>query len=126
VVTSFREAFPIVTVADVDRAIEFYTSVFGFEKGFTFDEGGKTMFAFLELEPLGIGVAARSSAEDPDFALWRTRTTSTPPPSVSARLGPMRYRRRPTSRGASARARFGALTATSSTSARDCDDAGWV
>jgi lactoylglutathione lyase len=70
VVTSFREAFPIVTVADVDRANEFYTSVFGFEKGFTFDEDGKTVFAFLQLEPLGIGVAARRRAEDPDFALW--------------------------------------------------------
>jgi uncharacterized glyoxalase superfamily protein PhnB len=70
VVTGFREAFPIMTVADVERAIDFYTSVFGFEKRYAFEEEGKTTFAFLELEPLGIGVAARRSAEDPEVALW--------------------------------------------------------
>jgi uncharacterized glyoxalase superfamily protein PhnB len=70
VVTSFREAFPIMTVADVDRAVDFYTSVFGFEKRYAFEEEGKTIFAFLELEPLGIGVSARRSAEDPEVALW--------------------------------------------------------
>jgi lactoylglutathione lyase len=69
-VTSFREAFPILTVEDVDRAVDFYESTFGFEKTYAFDEGGRTAFAFLSLEPLGIGIARRSSPEEPDFALW--------------------------------------------------------
>jgi uncharacterized glyoxalase superfamily protein PhnB len=70
VVNRFREAFPIVAVADVDRAVEFYCSTFGFEKSFSFEEDGETAFAFLRLEPLGIGVARRKAADDPDFSLW--------------------------------------------------------
>jgi PhnB protein len=68
--TSFREAFPIITVEDVDRAAEFYCSTFGFEKAYAFEDGGHTAFAFLKLEPLGIGIARRSGEDDPDFALW--------------------------------------------------------
>jgi uncharacterized glyoxalase superfamily protein PhnB len=68
-VTAFREAFPILTVADVDRATQFYCSTFGFERTYGFDEAGKTVFAFLQLEPLGIGLARRQAADDPDFAL---------------------------------------------------------
>ena len=66
----FREAFPIVAVADVDGAVEFYCSTFGFEKSFAFEDGGETAFAFLSLEPLGIGVARRKAADDHDFSLW--------------------------------------------------------
>lgn len=66
----FREAFPIISVADVDRAVEFYCSTFGFERAYSFDEQGATAFAFLRLEPLGIGLARRTGAEDRDFALW--------------------------------------------------------
>jgi predicted enzyme related to lactoylglutathione lyase len=36
-VTVFREAFPIVYVDDVERAIEFYGSAFGFERTFPWD-----------------------------------------------------------------------------------------
>ena len=39
---SFREAFPILSVDDVDRAVDFYTSVFGFEKTFSFEQDGAT------------------------------------------------------------------------------------
>jgi lactoylglutathione lyase len=66
----FREAFPIISVEDVDRAVAFYRSTFGFEPTYTFEEDGRTVFAFLRLEPLGIGVAARAKPGDPDFALW--------------------------------------------------------
>jgi uncharacterized glyoxalase superfamily protein PhnB len=69
-VTAFREAFPIITVDDVDRAAEFYRSTFGFERTYIFEDGGSTAFAFLRLEPLGIGLARRRSPDDPDFALW--------------------------------------------------------
>ena len=69
--TTFREAFPIVYVDDVERAIEFYGSAFGFEPTFHWDDDGKKTFACLRLEPLGIAVAARP-ADDPtgQFALW--------------------------------------------------------
>jgi lactoylglutathione lyase len=70
-VTSFREAFPIFTVDDVDRAADFYCSMFGFERTYGFEaEDGTTAYAFLRLEPLGIGIARRAGADDPDFALW--------------------------------------------------------
>jgi len=69
-VTGFREAFPIIAVADVDRAVAFYCETFGFETAFSFDDEGTTTFAFLELDPLGIGIARRSGPEDPDVALW--------------------------------------------------------
>ena len=67
--TRFREAFPIVAVEDVDRAVDFYCSTFGFETAFSFDDDGVTAFAFLQLEPLGIGLA-RSAPGDPPFSLW--------------------------------------------------------
>jgi PhnB protein len=66
---SFREAFPILSVDDVDRAVDFYTSVFGFEKTFSFEQDGATAYAYLKLEPLGIGLARRSD-DAPEFALW--------------------------------------------------------
>ena len=68
--TRFREAFPILAVDDVDRAVDFYCSTFGFEKTYGLEEGGATAFAFLRLEPLGIGIARRGSTSDADVALW--------------------------------------------------------
>jgi uncharacterized glyoxalase superfamily protein PhnB len=69
-VNTFREAFPIFTVEDVDRAVAFYRSTFGFEQTYSFEDDGTTAYAFLRLEPLGIGLARRASADDPAFALW--------------------------------------------------------
>jgi uncharacterized glyoxalase superfamily protein PhnB len=69
-VTTFREAFPILTVDDVDRAVDFYCRTFGFEKTYSFDEGGVTAYAFLRLDPLGIGIARRGSPDDPSIAVW--------------------------------------------------------
>jgi uncharacterized glyoxalase superfamily protein PhnB len=69
-VSAFREAFPIFTVEDVDRAAAFYCSTFGFEQTYSFEEDGSTAYAFLRLEPLGIGIARRTSTDDPAFALW--------------------------------------------------------
>jgi predicted enzyme related to lactoylglutathione lyase len=46
---SFREAFPILSVDDVDRAVDFYTSVFGFEKTFSFEQDGAIPYAYLQL-----------------------------------------------------------------------------
>lgn len=68
--SAFREAFPIVNVDDVETAIAFYVGTFGFEETFRFEEEGRTAFAFLALEPLGIGVARRPEGEARDFSLW--------------------------------------------------------
>jgi uncharacterized glyoxalase superfamily protein PhnB len=68
-VTGFREAFPILSVDDVDRAVDFYCSTLGFEKAYAFEQDGETAFAFLTLEPLGIGLARRAP-DAPEVALW--------------------------------------------------------
>jgi lactoylglutathione lyase len=69
-VNAFREAFPIVNVDDVEAAIVFYSGTFGFQETFRFEEEGRPTFAFLALEPLGIGVARRPEGDARDFALW--------------------------------------------------------
>jgi lactoylglutathione lyase len=69
-VNTFREAFPILHVEDVERAIELYSSLFGFEETFRHEEEGRAVFAFLSLEPLGIGVAERPAEDERDVALW--------------------------------------------------------
>ena len=68
--TTFREAFPIVHVDDVAAAVGFYGSVFGFQETFRHEEDGLPVFAFLTLEPLGIGVGLRPPGEARDVALW--------------------------------------------------------
>ena len=68
--TAFREAFPILDVDDVEAAVAFYTRTFGFEETFRHEEDGQPVFAFLSLEPLGIGVGRRPEGEERDFALW--------------------------------------------------------
>ena len=68
--TRFREAFPILHVDDVEAAIACYGSAFGFEETFRREAAGRPVFAFLALEPLGIGVGLRPEAEERDFSLW--------------------------------------------------------
>ena len=69
---AFREAFPILYVDDVERAAAFYTSTFGFAETFRHeDEDGVADFAFLALEPHGIGIGKRPDDDGGrDFALW--------------------------------------------------------
>jgi lactoylglutathione lyase len=67
---AFREAFPIVNVDDVEAAISFYSGTFGFEETFRHEEDDRPVFAFLRLEPLGIGVGLRAEGDERDFALW--------------------------------------------------------
>jgi uncharacterized glyoxalase superfamily protein PhnB len=69
-VTAFREPFPILTVDDVDRAVDFYCSTFGFEQAYAFERDGVTAYAFLTLVPLGVGIARREAPSDPAIALW--------------------------------------------------------
>ena len=51
-----REPFPILYVADVERSVDFYRNAFGFELGYRWPAEGELEFAFLPLEPLGIGI----------------------------------------------------------------------
>jgi catechol 2,3-dioxygenase-like lactoylglutathione lyase family enzyme len=73
---SFREAFPIVYAADVDRSVRFYCDLFGFEVVYRFPPEGELEFAFLRLEPLGIGVVSR---EAPERLLGRSPADGSPP-----------------------------------------------
>jgi lactoylglutathione lyase len=53
----FREAFPILYTEDVERLARFYVQAFGFEQSFRWPaDGGEAEYAFLRLEPLGIGI----------------------------------------------------------------------
>jgi lactoylglutathione lyase len=55
---TFREAFPIIYAADVERTVSFYCELLGFELAFRWpaDTQQPLEFAFLRLEPLGIGI----------------------------------------------------------------------
>lgn len=57
--TTFKEPFPILYVEDVERAVEFYCSTFGFTASFRWPPEGALEYAFLRLEPLGIGIARK-------------------------------------------------------------------
>ncbi len=70
-VSGFRDAFPILYVEDVERAVDFYVSLLGFEVKVSVAGGGagELQFAFLELEPLGIGVGRRHEHSAGEFEL---------------------------------------------------------
>jgi uncharacterized glyoxalase superfamily protein PhnB len=57
--TQFREPFPILAVDDVARTARFYVDNLGFEQVYRFPAEGEADFAFLKLEPIGIGIAKR-------------------------------------------------------------------
>jgi catechol 2,3-dioxygenase-like lactoylglutathione lyase family enzyme len=67
---AFREPFAILYVRDVQRAIRFYSESLGFEVSYHWPSVGETEFAFLKLDPLGIGVSQRRPEhEGRDFEL---------------------------------------------------------
>ena len=74
--TAYREAFPIVYAEDVERSIRFYRDLFGFEVVYRWPPEGEPDFAFLRLEPLGIGLVSRSAPEE---LLGREAVTGSPP-----------------------------------------------
>lgn len=59
----FREAFPIFSVADVDRAVELYCSTLGFERAYSFDDAdqpsGERMCTFRDADGHVIHVGRR-------------------------------------------------------------------
>jgi uncharacterized glyoxalase superfamily protein PhnB len=69
-VNAFREPFPILVVDDVDAASRFYCSVLGFEETYRNEDEEGVEFAYLALEPSGIGLARRAAGEQEPFALW--------------------------------------------------------
>ena len=72
----FREPFPIIFVADVERSLRFYRDNFGFAPAYRWPEEGALEFAYLTLGASGIGLASRDAA------------TLLPGRSVSARDAP--------------------------------------
>jgi catechol 2,3-dioxygenase-like lactoylglutathione lyase family enzyme len=69
-VTAFREAFPILLVDDVARASAFYCSTLGFAEAYRNEDEHGVEFAFLSLEPYGIGLGRRAGGDARDHALW--------------------------------------------------------
>jgi lactoylglutathione lyase len=68
----FREPFPILHVADVERSVRFYMDGFGFELGFRWPpDEGVLEFAFLKLGDTGIGVASAAPPSVPDWPAGR-------------------------------------------------------
>jgi lactoylglutathione lyase len=67
----FREPFPILHVADVERSVRFYVDCFGFEVGFRWPEEGALEFAFLRLGETGIGIGTRAAPDLPDWPSGR-------------------------------------------------------
>jgi lactoylglutathione lyase len=67
----FREPFPILHVADVERAVSLYTDAFGFELGFRFPDEGAIEFAFLSLGETGIGIGRAVPPPLPDWPAER-------------------------------------------------------
>jgi lactoylglutathione lyase len=65
----FREAFPILYVDDAARSATFYADNFDFEVAFRWPTDGELEFAFLRLEPLGIGVVKGERGVEPQFEL---------------------------------------------------------
>jgi lactoylglutathione lyase len=59
-VSRFREPFPIVYAEDVRASVDFYTANFGFDVTYRWPPEGELEFAFLKLEPVGIGIVRRT------------------------------------------------------------------
>jgi lactoylglutathione lyase len=53
-----REPFPILYARDVGRSASFYCEAFGFELAFRWPPEEPIRFAYLRLEPSGIGIGA--------------------------------------------------------------------
>jgi lactoylglutathione lyase len=73
----FQELFPILTTADLPRALGFYRDLLGFEVTYQFPPDGEPVYVALDLgrSHLGIGVdqAAAGDRPAPDghrFTLW--------------------------------------------------------
>jgi lactoylglutathione lyase len=62
-VSAFREPFPILAVEDVERSAEFYVANLGFEQVYRFPPDGEPHFAFLKLDPHGIGLTKAERGE---------------------------------------------------------------
>lgn len=58
----FREPFPILYVADVERSARFYAEILGFEPTFQWRNDGCVEYAYLGLGATGIGLARRDAS----------------------------------------------------------------
>jgi lactoylglutathione lyase len=67
----FRDAFPILAVADMDRSLRFYRDLLMFEPTYAFPPDGPPQFVTLAVEggQLGLAVADRT-VESASTAIW--------------------------------------------------------
>ncbi|HYF80579.1 MAG TPA: glyoxalase superfamily protein [Symbiobacteriaceae bacterium] len=59
----FREAFPILYVADMERSVRFYQGLLGFEKKYQWPLEGTPEYVYLTLGGAGLGISPRPVAE---------------------------------------------------------------
>lgn len=70
-VSRFRDAFPILVVADMPRSLGFYRDLLGFELTYAFPPDGDPQFASLAIDggKLGLG-AGDEPVESGSTAIW--------------------------------------------------------
>ncbi len=61
---TFRDAFPILHTADVERAATFYCDELGFERGYRFPAEGAPRFLVVSLGALSIGLTQTSNEDE--------------------------------------------------------------
>jgi lactoylglutathione lyase len=68
----FQELFPILTTADMERALGFYRDLLGFEVTYQFPEGTAPDYVGLQLGSSQLGIAAQQDSvkAGEGFALW--------------------------------------------------------
>jgi lactoylglutathione lyase len=69
---AFRDAFPILEVADVSRSLVFYRDKLGFRQTYSFPEDGDPVYVALELEgggKLALG-GPKDAVESGSTAIW--------------------------------------------------------
>jgi lactoylglutathione lyase len=67
----FRDAFPILQVADLRRSLEFYRDLLGFQVTYAFPPESEPQFVFLAIDggTLGLG-AAEQPVQSASASLW--------------------------------------------------------
>jgi lactoylglutathione lyase len=67
---AFRDAFPILQSADLERAVAFYTERLGFDLSYGFPESDP-VFVVVTLDSFSLGLArAEGTSESGRVALW--------------------------------------------------------
>lgn len=66
----FRDAFPILHTADLERLAAFYCDALGFERGYRFPDAGPAAFLVVKLGELEIGLTQSEEVGRTDLWLY--------------------------------------------------------